>query len=59
MFGPTLKDKLMSKLAEFRALEQKLAAQLAELDSLKNDNALKLIHPTEAASGVYGAKQRR
>lgn len=31
----------MSKLAEFRALEQKLAAQLAELESLKNDNALK------------------
>jgi len=31
----------MSRLAEFRALEQKLAAQLAELESLKNDNALK------------------
>ncbi|KHL76117.1 transcriptional regulator [Pseudomonas putida] len=31
----------MSRLAEFRALEQKLAAQLAELESLKNDGALK------------------
>ncbi|BBH47647.1 histone-like nucleoid-structuring protein, MvaT/MvaU family [Pseudomonas sp. KU43P] len=31
----------MSRLAEFRALEQKLAAQLAELESLKNDSALK------------------
>lgn len=31
----------MSKLAEFRALEQKLAAQLAELERLKNDESLK------------------
>lgn len=31
----------MSRLAEFRALEQQLAAQLAELESLKNDDALK------------------
>ena len=31
----------MSRLAEFRALEQKLAAQLAELESLKNDEGLK------------------
>lgn len=31
----------MSKLAEFRALEQKLAAQLAELEALKNDGGLK------------------
>jgi len=31
----------MSRLAEFRALEQKLAAQLAELESLKNDDGLK------------------
>ena len=31
----------MSRLAEFRALEQKLAAQLAELESLKNDAGLK------------------
>ncbi|WP_286918619.1 histone-like nucleoid-structuring protein, MvaT/MvaU family [Pseudomonas sp. UBA6753] len=31
----------MSRLAEFRALEQQLAAQLAELESLKNDNGLK------------------
>lgn len=31
----------MSRLAEFRALEQQLAAQLAELESLKNDDGLK------------------
>ena len=31
----------MSKLAEFRALERKLADQLAELESLKNDAAFK------------------
>ncbi|KPW47405.1 hypothetical protein ALO95_200144 [Pseudomonas syringae pv. antirrhini] len=31
----------MSRLAEFRALEQKLAAQLAELETLKNDSGLK------------------
>jgi hypothetical protein len=31
----------MSKLAEFRALEQKLAAQLAELEKLKGDESLK------------------
>jgi hypothetical protein len=31
----------MSRLAEFRALEQKLAQQLAELESLKNDDGLK------------------
>lgn len=31
----------MSRLAEFRALEQKLAQQLAELESLKNDDRLK------------------
>ncbi|NJP03624.1 DNA binding protein [Pseudomonas sp. hsmgli-8] len=31
----------MSRLAEFRALEQKLAAQLAELESMKNDEGLK------------------
>ncbi|SDT99201.1 histone-like nucleoid-structuring protein, MvaT/MvaU family [Pseudomonas yamanorum] len=31
----------MSKLAEFRQLEQQLAAQLAELESLKNDSGLK------------------
>lgn len=30
----------MSKLAEYRALEQQLAAQLAELEALKGDNAL-------------------
>lgn len=31
----------MSRLAEFRALEQELAAQLAELEALKNDDGLK------------------
>lgn len=31
----------MSRLAEFRALEQQLDAQLAELESLKNDDGLK------------------
>lgn len=31
----------MSRLAEFRALEQQLAAQLAELETLKNDQGLK------------------
>ena len=31
----------MSRLAEFRALEQQLAAQLAELETLKNDVGLK------------------
>ena len=31
----------MSRLAEFRALEQQLAAQLAELEVLKNDDGLK------------------
>ncbi|HXR01236.1 MAG TPA: histone-like nucleoid-structuring protein, MvaT/MvaU family [Pseudomonas sp.] len=30
----------MSRLAEFRKLEQQLAAQLAELESLKNDTGL-------------------
>jgi hypothetical protein len=31
----------MSRLAEFRKLEQQLAAQLAELETLKNDSGLK------------------
>lgn len=31
----------MSRLSEFRALEQQLAAQLAELENLKNDDGLK------------------
>jgi mevalonate kinase len=31
----------MSRLAEFRALEQQLAQQLAELENLKNDEGLK------------------
>ena len=31
----------MSKLAEFRQLEQQLAAQMAELEALKNDSGLK------------------
>lgn len=31
----------MSRLAEFRALEQQLAAQLAELKNLKNNDSVK------------------
>ncbi|GID03066.1 histone-like nucleoid-structuring protein, MvaT/MvaU family [Pseudomonas sp. 008] len=31
----------MSRLAEFRKLEQQLAAQLAELESMKHDSGLK------------------
>lgn len=31
----------MSRLAEFRQLEQQLAAQLAELEAMKNDGGLK------------------
>ncbi|WP_313660144.1 histone-like nucleoid-structuring protein, MvaT/MvaU family [Pseudomonas coleopterorum] len=31
----------MSRLAEYRHLEQQLAAQLAELEALKNDDGLK------------------
>ena len=31
----------MSRLAEFRQLEQQLAAQLAELEAMKNDSSLK------------------
>src|SRR5471030_2770808 len=31
----------MSRLAEFRKLEQQLAAQLAELESMKSDSGLK------------------
>ena len=31
----------MFRLAEFRVLEQQLATQLAELETLKNDDALK------------------
>jgi hypothetical protein len=31
----------MSRLAEFRKLEQQLASQLAELETLKNDSGLK------------------
>ncbi|WP_445673081.1 histone-like nucleoid-structuring protein, MvaT/MvaU family [Pseudomonas inefficax] len=32
----------MSRLAEYRRLEQQLAAQLAELEALKEDNGLKV-----------------
>lgn len=31
----------MSRLAEYRRLEQQLAAQLAELEAMKDDNGLK------------------
>lgn len=32
----------MSELAEFKALEAQLAAQLQQLDQMKNDSGLKL-----------------
>ena len=35
----------MSKLAEFKALEAQLAAQLKQLDALKNDDKLKRESP--------------
>ncbi len=41
LVGSNSKDYLMSRLAEFRALEQQLAAQLAELENMKNDEGLK------------------
>lgn len=36
-----MRKKKLSKLAEFRAAEKALAEQLAHLESLKNDGALK------------------
>lgn len=45
----------MSRLAEFRALEQQLAAQLAELEALKNDDSLKKeIEFEEKLRGLLG-----
>ncbi|WP_409280887.1 histone-like nucleoid-structuring protein, MvaT/MvaU family [Pseudomonas defluvii] len=45
----------MSRLAEFRALEKQLAAQLAELEALKNDNGLKKeIEFEQKLRGVLG-----
>ncbi|WP_160109243.1 histone-like nucleoid-structuring protein, MvaT/MvaU family [Pseudomonas izuensis] len=48
----------MSRLAEFRKLEQKLAAQLAELESMKGDSGLKAEMEFEsklrALLGEYG-----
>ncbi|MDQ7967094.1 histone-like nucleoid-structuring protein, MvaT/MvaU family [Pseudomonas plecoglossicida] len=45
----------MSRLAEFRALEQQLAAQLAELEALKNDDGLKKeIEFEEKLRGLLG-----
>lgn len=38
----------MSRLAEFRALEQQLAAQLAELETLKNDGKRPANTPSES-----------
>lgn len=37
----TVLEISMSRLAEFRKLEQQLAAQLAELETMRNDSALK------------------
>jgi hypothetical protein len=37
----SIQERHMSRLAEFRKLEQQLAAQLAELETLKNDDGLK------------------
>ncbi|QXZ14657.1 DNA binding protein [Pseudomonas sp. AO-1] len=48
----------MSRLAEFRMLEQKLAEQLAELESMKSDSGLKAEMEFEsklrALLGEYG-----
>lgn len=52
----------MSQLAKYRALEQQLAQQLAELESLKNDDSLKkeLEFETKLRSllGEYGFSLR-
>ena len=52
----------MSRLAEFRRLEQKLAAQLAELEALKNDEGLKkeveFEQKLRALFGQYGCSLR-
>lgn len=44
----------MSRLAEFRELERNLAAQLAELENLKNDAGLKEEIEFEKASLAVG-----
>lgn len=52
----------MSRLAEYRKLEQQLAAQLAELDAMKNDSGLKAEMEFEtklrALLGEYGYSLR-
>ncbi|RJG09000.1 transcriptional regulator [Pseudomonas cavernicola] len=52
----------MSKLAEFRAIEKALQEQLAQLDALKNDGALKKEIEFEgklrALMGSYGKSLR-
>ncbi|RFQ06047.1 transcriptional regulator [Pseudomonas putida] len=52
----------MSRLAEYRRLEQKLAAQLAELEALKDDDGLKQEMAFEsklrALLGEYGYSLR-
>ncbi|GLU37305.1 histone-like nucleoid-structuring protein, MvaT/MvaU family [Pseudomonas sp. NBRC 100443] len=52
----------MSKLAEFRAAEKALADQLAHLESLKNDTALKkeieFEEKLKALMGEYGKSLR-
>lgn len=52
----------MSRLAEFRKLEQQLAEQLAELESLKNDSGLQkemeFENKLRALLGEYGYSLR-
>lgn len=46
----------MSRLAEYRKLEQQLAAQLAELESMKGDLALQAeMAPREHHGGLHVA----
>ncbi|WP_085600476.1 MULTISPECIES: histone-like nucleoid-structuring protein, MvaT/MvaU family [unclassified Pseudomonas] len=52
----------MSRLAEYRKLEQQLAAQMAELESMKSDSGLKMEMEFEsklrALLGEYGFSLR-
>lgn len=43
----------MSRLAEYRKLEQQLAAQLAELESMKSDSGLKKKWSLRASCALY------
>lgn len=49
----------MSKLAEFRALEQQLATQLAELEALKNDDGLKKINGVRGKASLPDVEIRQ